>query len=311
MWYKMDILIRYINIYNVSMILTGILIVILTSIIYIKRRYQQKKFANLKLKLVNLINAKNRTYSFSSNKILKHSINSVALIAAFFAEKKNSELEAIISLFENELFQKKLRRLLKKGTTKERIDAANMLSYYPTEETFFALKKACENPNPEIAIAAALSLAISNPEVTLAELIIILSKSIPQDGLFCFLRLVPSSKLLEFETDIINQQFSNIDENLSNILTQISNNYITPYAMLAKEDRREYMCAFYDALIELQSNSSGIIHSCYLINFINEFCYQEKISSIEELITEYFDFSSKQFVHILDKNNNIFKIKHG
>ncbi|MCX8578250.1 hypothetical protein J3U35_02240 [Gilliamella sp. B2717] len=307
----MDILIRYMNIYNVSMIFAGLIIVFITSIIYLDRRYHRKRFNDLKLKLIDLIAQKSKVNAFYASKISKYALNSVDLIAAFFAEKQFNELEPVLPLFENEVFQKKLRTLLKKGTTKERIDAANMLSYYPSTQTIAALKHACKNHNQEVAVAAALSLAISNPNVTLAELIILLSNSISQNGLFCFLRLVPSYKLLEFETELSNQQFSKIVDNLPNILTQISINYITPYAMLAKEDRRDYMRAFYESLIDLQNSSSGIIHSCYLLNFINEFCYQEKICSIEELITEYFDFTTKRFVHILDKNNNIFKIKHG
>lgn len=187
----MDILIRYINIYNGSLVVTGVIVLIVTSIIYAKRKKQHRHYNRLKLILIGSYNKsiKMKDPTIFINTVSKTlSLGSITVIASFIAKRQRVELRDFIFLFARETFQKKLRQLLKKGNAQQRIEVANMLSYYPSKKTFEALKKACSDRRQEVAIAAALSLVISDPKVSLVELIIQLFNSITQKGLFCFLR---------------------------------------------------------------------------------------------------------------------------
>lgn len=306
----MDILIRYVNIYNSSLVISAIIVLIVTTIIYSKQKKQRQHFRHLKLKLIESYN-KSRKLNDSTifvNTVSKTlSLGSMMMVAAFFAKKQRYELQDFISFFSNEIFQKRLRRLLKKGNAQQRIEAANMLAYYPSEKTFKALKKACTDRRQEVVVAAALSLLICNPKASLAELIMLLFNSIPQKGLFCFLRLVPSNNLMQLESQLINEESVNPDSTLLTMIIEISNNFIIPYVTFAREDQRDYMQSLFEMLLGLQYKASGIIHSCYILNFINEFCYQEKICQVQKLITEYFNFENKLFVCFLDKDNDIVK----
>ena len=308
----MEILIRYINIYNGSFVLFGFIVIIITSIIYFKRRNQRRHFNKLK---VTLITAYNQSIKQNNKIIFKNTIDktlssgSLVLIVAFFAKKQRHEVQELLPFFAEETFQTKLRALLHKGTVQQRVDAANMLSYYPCQKSFIALEKACSDPRQEVAIAAALSLVISNPDVSLVELITKLFNSIPQKGLFCFLRLIPSYNLLQFESQVIDEESSNFNSTLLTMLREISNNYITPYVMFAREDQRDYMQQLFETLLGLQCKASGIIHSCYILNFINELCYQDRICNIQELITKNFNFDTKLFVYWDDINNSFYKNK--
>ena len=306
----MDILIRYINIYNGSLVLFGFIVIIITSIIYCKRRNQRRHFNKLKL---TLITAYNKSIKQNNKIIFKNTVNktlssgSLVLIVSFFAKRQRYEVQELLPFFAEETFQKKLRLLLHKGTVQQRVDAANMLSYYPCEKSFNALEKACLDHRQEVAIAAALSLVVSDPNVSLIELITKLFNSIPQKGLFCFLRLIPSYNLLQFESQIMDEESSNFDSRLLAMLREISNNYITPYVMFAREDQRDYMQKLFETLLGLQYKASGIIHSCYILNFINELCYQEKVCSIQDLITKNFNFDTKLFVYWADINNGFYR----
>lgn len=273
----MDILIRYINIYNGSLVLLGCIVIIITSIIYCKRRKQRRHYNKLKL---TLITAYNKSIKQNNHIIFKNTVDktlssgSLILIVSFFAKRQRYELQKFLPFFAEETFQKKLRLLLLKGTVQQRIEAANMLSYYPCQKSFSALERACLDRRQEVAIAAALSLVVSDPNVSLVELITKLFNSIPQKGLFCFLRLIPSYNLLQFESQVIDEESRNFDGTLQTMLREISNNYITPYVMFAREDQRDYMQQLFETLLSLQCKASGIIHSCYILNFINELCYQ-------------------------------------
>ena len=172
-----------------------------------------------------------------------------------------------------------------------------MLAYYPCEKTNQALIQACNSYRQEVAIAAALSLVKNASGISIIQIMITLFNKIPQKGVFCFFRLLPSNKFLELESLINCEDFSN--HQFFTILKKISKNYIIPYLILAKEDERTYMQTFFENLLELQTTPQGIIHSCYLLNFINEECYIKKSLSIEKLITEHFDLKSKLFI---DKN---------
>lgn len=306
----MDILIRYVNIYNGSLVVTGIIVIIVTNLIYTIQKKQRRHFRHLKLKLIESYNKSiklNDSIIFINTVSETLSSGSMTIIAAFFAKKQRYELQNFIPLFAKEALQKKLRQLLKRGNVQQRIKAANMLSYYPSEKTFKALKKACSDRRQEVVVSAALSLLICNPKASLAELIMLLFNSIPQKGLFCFLRLVPSNNLLQLESLLINEESVNPDSTLLTMIIEISNNFIIPYVTFAREDQRDYMQSLFEMLLGLQYKASGIIHSCYILNFINEFCYQEKICQVQKLITEYFNFENKLFVCFLDKDNDIVK----
>lgn len=310
----MDILIRYVNIYTTCWVIGGFIVLIVTAVIYTIQKNQRKHHIRLRLKLIKAYNksVKNNDSTIFTDTISKTlSSDLVKVIVRFFAQKQRSDVHDFISFFDGVSFQKKLRKLLKKGTTQQSIDAANMLSYYPSEQTFNALDHACLDSRQEVAIAAALSLVLCNPNVSLAQLIVKLFNSIPQKDLFCFLRLVPSHKLLELESQVRNEELVNPNSNLITMLREISNNYITPFVAFAKEDQRDYMQSLFEMLLTLQYKASGIIHSCYILNYINEFCYQKKLCSVQELITKYFNFDTKLFISFLEQNNNIFKIKIG
>lgn len=306
----MDILIRYINVYNSSLIVTAIIVLIITTIIYSKQKSKRRHLNRLKLKLLE---SYNKSVKLNDSNIFINTVSetlssgAMAILASFFSRKQHYELRNFISFFAKETFQKKLRQLLKQGNVQQRIDAAHMLSYYPSKKTFKALKNACSDHRQEVAVAASLSLLICDPQVSLAELIMLLFNSIPQKGLFCFLRLVPSNTLLHLESQLINEESVNPDSTLLTMIIEISNNYITPYVTFAREDQRDYMQSLFEMLLGLQYKASGIIHSCYILNFINEFCYQEKICKVQKLITEYFNFESKLFVCLLDEDNDIVK----
>ncbi|OCG01089.1 HEAT repeat domain-containing protein [Gilliamella sp. wkB112] len=306
----MDILIRYVNIYNGSLVVTSIVVLFVTALIYRIQKRRHRHNSRLKLKLIE---SYNKSIKFNDSSIFVNTVSealpsgSMTMIASFFAKKKCHELHNFIPLFAKETFQKKLRQLLKKGNAQQRIEAANMLSYYPCEKTLKALRKACSDHRQEVAVAAALSLLNSDPEVSLAQLIIQLFNSTTQKGLFCFLRLVPSNTLLHLESQLIIEESISPDNALLAMLIEISNNFIIPYVTFAREDQRDYMQSLFEILLGLQYKASGVIHSCYILNFINEFCYQEKICSIQKLITEYFNFESKLFVCFLDEHENTSK----
>lgn len=298
MWNKMDILTRYLNLYNACFIFISFIVLIVTIAIYIKREIQFRRHKKLKLQLLKIYKKALKTgdESYFKQEITKKlSLNCVAIIAAYFFKKHREK--HILTYFDLEPFQNKLRLLLKKGTIKQKIDAANMLAYYPCEKTNQALIQACNSSRQEVAIAAALSLVKNASGISIIQIIITLFNKIPQKGVFCFFRLLPSNKFLELESLINCEDFSN--HQFFTILKKISKNYITPYLILAKEDERTYMQTFFENLLELQTTPQGIIHSCYLLNFINEECYIKKSLSIEKLITEHFDLKSKLFI---DKN---------
>lgn len=121
---------------------------------------------------------------------------------------------------------------------------------------------------------------------------------------------MPSNNLLQLEAQLINEESVNPENTLLTMLREISNNYVTPYVTFAREDQRDYMQALFEMLLGLQHKASGVIHSFYILNFINEFCYQEEICKVQKLLTEYFNFDNKLFVCFLDENNSIAKNKN-
>lgn len=296
MWNKMDILTRYLNLYNACFIFISFIVLIVTIAIYIKREIQFRRHKKLKLQLLKIYKKALKTgdESYFKQEITKKlSLNCVAIIAANFFVKHREK--HILTYFDLEPFQNKLRLLLKKGTTKQKIDAANMLAYYPCEKTNQALIQACKRSRQEVAIAAALSLIKNASDISIIHIIITLFNKIPPKGVFCFFRLLPSNKFLELESLINCEDFAN--HQFLTILKKISKDYITPYLILAKEDERTYMQTFFEKLLKLQTTPQGIIHSCYLLNFINEECYIKKSLTIEKLITEHFDLESKLFIN--------------
>lgn len=294
----MDILTRYLNLYNACFIFISFIVLIVTIAVYIKREIQLRRLNKLKLQLLKIYKKTLKTgdKSYFKQEISKKlSLNCVAIIAAYFPKKNRRKND--LAYFDMEPFQNKLRLLLKKGTTKQKIDAANMLAFYPSEKTYQALTQACNSSRQEVAIAAALSLVKNASDSSIIQIIIMLFNKIPQKGVFCFFRLLPSNKILELESLINCEDFTNHNSLFFTILKKISKNYITPYLILAKEDERTYMQTFFEKLLELQTTPQGIIHSCYLLNFINEECYIKKSLSIEKLITEHFDLKSKLFIN--------------
>jgi hypothetical protein len=189
-----------------------------------------------------------------------------------------------------------LIHLLRRGKVQQRIMAANALSYLPSDKTFNALKSALSGSNQDICIAAALALVFCNRHISLTDLIIKLNYLIPQKSLFCLFRLLPSDVLKTFEDVVRRLQCENqAHQEILYILQQLSSHYIAPHFECVKNDRRRYIHSVALVLLRLQSTPADIVRSCYLMNFINETCLQNKVYQLEVLIDDYFDFDSATF----------------
>lgn len=295
---------NFFNYVSIFFVMLALIITFVASIGYFLHNRKQKKInrrndvlirALLKSKTLRDMRYFDRAKSgFSQNDILFFALR-------LFENSPRDSNEKLKVFFADQPLQNALINLLKRGKTPQRILAANMLSYYPSDKTFNALKSALSNANQEVCVAAALALVYCDRHISLTDLLIKLHYLIPQKGLFCLLRLLPSDALKELETIISRLETENeSNHELITILEELSKNYIKPHFDCVKNDRRKYIRDMSDLLLSLQSTPSGIVRSCHILNVINEKSLQNRVYLLEELITEHFDFSTASFKTLLN-----------